>query len=313
MLKIRHIAKPKNVGGNFMIRLLYILLLLGLTKTSYSCCAVDDRTLTEKLFNGNSGTIFLCRIITFSIPDNGDNIRMIASDGSINGTATAEIIEVFFGKVDTNIVTLRAGSYMTVGKSYLIYTGGNGRLFGFGGNCDRWTKQISDNPIVVNELLILKQFSDIFKKQLSGKFKFTNPNNVVIAEGQYKKGKAVKIWRHFDDKGIIKSEFDFSKSTTAQFYSNGYIKNRQKTIKDTSIYENYCALQKDEMTFKVTEIKDKDGKVVSTIWWEYNHEHYPNGKLKFAGLLSRGKRIGVWRWYNDNGELTAEYDYKDEK
>ncbi|QIG88638.1 hypothetical protein G6R40_02690 [Chryseobacterium sp. POL2] len=236
---------------------------------------------------------------------------MIASDGSIDGTATAEIIEVYFGNVDTNIITLRAGSYLTVGKSYLIYTGGSGRVFSFGGNCDRWTKQISDNPIVVNELHILKQFADIFKNKLSGKFKFINSNNIVIAEGQFKKGKSVKIWRHFFDNGVVKSEFDLTNGLTSYFYQNGFIKTRQTALKDTSIFEKYCELQKDELVFKVTEIKDKNGKTVSSVWWENNHEHYPNGKIKFTGLTSGGKRIGVWKWFNDKGEMTAEWDYKD--
>jgi hypothetical protein len=149
--------------------------------------ATKDRTPAPNSFQGKAGTIFTCKVLTFSTPTSPDNIIVRSSGGSIDGTATAEIVTVYFGNVDTNIVTLRAGSYLTVGKTYLIYTGGSGRDFGFGGNCDRWSKQVTDNPATTNELSILKQFSDIFKNKTSGQFTFTNSKNIVVAIGQYKK------------------------------------------------------------------------------------------------------------------------------
>ena len=137
----------KRVIGNFMRTLLIILLFAGFYQSSWGCCSDDNRTLTEMLFQGKAGTIFTCKVLTFSTPTYPDNIIVSSSDGSIDGTAIVEIITVYFGNVDTNIVTLRAGSYMTVGMTYLIYTGGSGRIFGFGGNCDRWSKQVKDNSV----------------------------------------------------------------------------------------------------------------------------------------------------------------------
>jgi hypothetical protein len=193
------------VIGNYMKTLITILLFIGLCKSSFGCCALDDRSLTEILFQGQPGTIFTCKVLTFSRPTNPNNIQDFRSDGSIDGTATAEIITVYFGKVDTNIVTLRAGSNLTVGLTYLIYTSGSGRVFGFGGNCDRRSKQVTDIPETINELLILKQFSDIFKNKTSGRFTFTNSKNIIVAKGKFKQGKPIKTWQHYYDNGNIKN------------------------------------------------------------------------------------------------------------
>ena len=293
-----------------MKTVLTILLFVGLYQSSWGCCAEDDRTLTEMLFQGKAETIFSCKVLTFWKPANNDDIIVSNSTKSIEGTATAEIITVYFGKVDTNIITLRAGSNLTVGLTYLIYTRGSGKIFGFGGICDRWTKQVTDNPSTKNELLILKKFSDIFKNKTSGQFTFTNSEDIVIAKGQFNEGKAIKIWQHFYDNGIIKAEFDINNNSTSQFYSNGFIKTRQVIKQHTSIYETYCDKLKDEMTLRLVEVKDSVGKLITSTWWEYNHEHYADGKIKFTGLTSHGNRVGIWKWFSDKGELTAEYDYK---
>jgi len=279
-----------------------------LAKSSFSICALDDRTLTELLFNDYKGTIFSCRILSFY--NAYDEDYSISSEGIV-GFATAEIIEVYFGKVDTNIVKLNTGSYLTVGASYLIFTYGNGHVFSFGGNCDNWSTEINNSPKILNELDIIKQFSNIYKKYLSGKFTFRNSKDIIVAEGKYKKGKAIKLWRHYYDSGIIKAEFDLSKNIVLQYYSNGFIKTKEISNKKSLIFESYCVLLKGEMVLKIIEIKDKSGKVISSINWNCIHAHYPNGKLKYTGQLENGKCVGVWKWFNENGELTDEYNSED--
>lgn len=319
--------------------LLTILLFVGLYENSFGCCAGDDRTLTEILFQGKAGTIFTCKVLTFSTPTYPDNIIVHSSDGSIDGTATAEIVTVYFGKVDTNIVTLRAGSYLTVGKTYLIYTGGSGKIFGFGGNCDRWSKQVTDNPATTNELLILKQFSDIFKNKTSGHFTFTNSKNIVLAKGQFKKGKAFKIWQHFYDNGKIKAEFDLTKNITSQYSANGFIKSRSTVNGNIGYYEQFSDKVNGQLTFTDREVKNDTG-LVMTVSEYYDNgniknlssqvninskgggsnstgktgeykEFYENGNLKLQGQYKVNKRIGLWKWYHENGEFNTEFDYKD--
>jgi antitoxin component YwqK of YwqJK toxin-antitoxin module len=322
-----------------MKTLLTILLFIGLYKSSLGCCAGDDRTLTEMLFQGKPGTIFTCKVLTFSIPTYPDNIIVSSSDGSIDGTATAEIVTVYFGKVDTNVVTLRAGSYLTVGMTYLIYTGGSGRVFGFGGNCDRWSKQVTDNPATTNELLILKQFAGIFKNKTAGDFTFTNSKNIVLAKGQFKKGKPIKLWQHFYDNGTIKAEFDLTRNITSQYSANGFIKSRSTVNENIGFYEQFSDKVNGKLTFTDREVKNDTG-LVMTVSEYYDNgniknlssqvninskgggsystgktgeykEYYENGNLKLLGQYRTDKRIGLWKWYHENGEFNAEFDYKD--
>ena len=322
-----------------MRTLLIILLFVELFNSSYACCAGDDRTLTEMLFQNNAGTIFTCKVLTFSTPTYPDNIIVSSSDGSIDGTATVEVVKVYFGKVDTNIVTLRAGSYLTVGKTYLIYTGGNGRVFGFGGNCDRWSKQVTDNPVTTNELQTLKQFSDIFKNKSSGQFTFTNSKNIVVAQGQFKKGVPIKTWKHFYDNGIIKAEFDLTKNITSQYSNNGFIKSRSTVNGNVGYYEQFSDKVNGQLSFTDREVKNDTGLVMTVSEYFDNgrmknlssqvninskgggsystgktgdyKEFYENGNLKLQGQFNTNKRVGLWKWYNENGEFNTEFDYKD--
>ena len=258
-----------------MRTLLTILLFVGLYKSSWGCCVGDDRTLTERLFQGKAGTIFTCKVLTFSTPTYPDNTIVDRSDGSIDGTATAEIVSVYFGKVDTNIITLRAGSYLTVGNTYLIYSRGSGRVFGFGGDCDRWSKQITDNPTITNELLILKQFSDILKNKTTGQFTFTNSKNIVVAKGQFKKGVATKTWQHFYDNGIIKAEFNLIKNITSHYSTNGFIKSRSTVNGNIGYYEQFSNKINGQPTFTKREVKNDTG-LVMTVSEYYDNSHLLN-------------------------------------
>ena len=322
-----------------MRTLLTILLFIILYKSSWGCCAGDDRTLTEMLFQGKAGVIFTCKVLTFSTPTYPDNIIVSSSDGSIDGTANAEIVTVYFGKVDTNIITLRAGSYLTVGKTYLIFTGGSGRVFGFGGNCDRWSKEVTENLTTTNELQILKQFSDIFRKKSSGQFTFTNSKNIVVAQGQFKKGIAIKTWKHFYDNGIIKADFDLTKNITSQYSGNGFIKSRSTVNENIGYYEQFSDKVNGRLTFTYKEVENDTG-LVMTLSEYYDNgriknlssqvninskgggsystgktgeykEFYENGNLKLQGQFNTNKRVGLWKWYHENGEYNTEFDYKD--
>lgn len=42
-----------------------------------------------------------------------------------------------------------------------------------------------------------------------------------------------------------------------------------------------------------------------------NYRHwYKNGKLKVVGTYSKNHRIGLWKWYKENGDLEYAFNYK---
>lgn len=324
-----------GVKGNTMRILLNLFLLLGMGYNAFACCVGDDRTLSERLFQGDAGTIFTCKVLTFSTPTYPENVVVYRSDGSIDGTATVELISVYFGKPDTNIVTLRAGSHLTVGNTYLIYTEGSGRVFGFGGICDRWSRQLTDSPESDHELLVLKQFSDIFKNQISGSFTFTNANQRVIARGQYKKGEASRTWQHFNEDGTLKAEFDLNKGITAQYSRNGFIKSKSTVNGDTGFYEQFSDRVNGQHTYTNREVKT-DTALIMTVSEYYDNglkknlfsqlyhknkggtektgeykEFHENGELKVTGQFQNNQRVGLWQWHHEDVEFNTEFDYQD--
>jgi antitoxin component YwqK of YwqJK toxin-antitoxin module len=40
---------------------------------------------------------------------------------------------------------------------------------------------------------------------------------------------------------------------------------------------------------------------------------YPTGTTKVKGLYKDGKRVGIWRWYDENGKEYFAIDYKNTK
>jgi len=320
-----------------MKKIITLIIFIGLAKNLFGLCATDERTLTEMLFKGQAGVIFTCEILTMTTPkyDNGDIVSV--SDG-IDGTATVKIIQVFFGKVDSNIITLKTGSNLQIGKTYIIYTSGTGKVFSCGGICDKWTKKVDNSSLVTCEMQLLKQFSKIFKNRKSGKYIFKNIKGIVIATGEYKKGKPIKVWKHYYDNGLIKTEYDLEENITSAYSTNGFIKSKSSINKNVSIYELYSSSVYGRITYKVIETKNdtllvsqsfeyyENGKlktISGQVSIEYKNssssigktgiyeEYYENGKLQLKGQYEHNRRIGVWKWYFENGEYNTEFDYKD--
>lgn len=59
----------------------------------------------------------------------------------------------------------------------------------------------------------------------------------------------------------------------------------------------------------------EDGKELSTTMYEHGMKHghmivkYPNGAINYHGEMYKDKKIGVWKNYDENGELISETDF----
>ncbi|MBP8034420.1 MAG: hypothetical protein KAZ71_07460 [Bacteroidia bacterium] len=325
-----------------------ILIILFLRQfIAVSCCAGDDRTLIELLFQGKPGTIFTCKIISMTVPkpiisspdSNGIIREEYSSMGGIDGTAIAEIIRVYFGKVDTNIVTLKTGSFLTVGKSYIIYSGIDDKVLYCGGGCDNRTHLLTGSKDEINELKIIEQFSNIYKKKKSGKFSFYSTTNKLLAEGNFKKGVPIKIWKHYHTNGNLKSELDLQTNHNKYFNGNSLIIRENITYKDSSRSITYFGNADRRISSRWVTMRNEKGNlsmkseyytngnlkilegqqsIFDTKGHESNEgkagkyiEGYENGVIKVIGAYLKSKRIGLWKWYNEDGSFYAEYDYKD--
>lgn len=267
-----------------------------------------------------------------------DNLVISTCGGGIDGTATAEIITVYFGKINSNIVTLNTGSLLKVGESYLIYTGGEGNTFYCGGSCDTRTHKIINSAENLSELDILNQFSEIIKNKKSGKYTFLSSTKKILATGEFKKGIPVNMWKHYYSNGILKTEQDLITKRSKFYNSNGYIIADNIQYKDSSISLSYSTTTNGEINYRWVTIPKEKGSIL--IMYEYYKngnlklyegqnnltsgnstttdgkigkyiEGYENGKIKLTGEYKKSKRVGLWKWYNEDGSFYAEFDYKD--
>jgi len=59
---------------------------------------------------------------------------------------------------------------------------------------------------------------------------------------------------------------------------------------------------------------DKYGKVLYTTKFKkgtgYEKSFYPHGKLKYEGHLKNGKKVGVWKYYDEKSQLISQKTYK---
>jgi antitoxin component YwqK of YwqJK toxin-antitoxin module len=301
-----------------MRKILVILILVGTTGSSFACCDGDDRTLTELLFNGKAGTIFTCKILTASIlPTNwidksGMEMSMQCSSGCQKATETAQIITVYFGKVDTDIVTLYAYTLFPVGTTWLIYAGGDGKAFGCGGKCDRWTKEVPNNPETLSEVQTIKQFSEIIKMKKSGNYSFKNEKGTVIGGGSFKNGNPVGLWKHYDNKGKIHAKYNFKgKTVDYTLYSkmkSGHILHHEtKTTADSIItlkQTDYDENGKLRGKYGCTYFKKRGSNQCSgEVFFGRYEEYYDGGAPRTIGRYAHAKKVGKWKEYNAVGDL----------
>jgi antitoxin component YwqK of YwqJK toxin-antitoxin module len=316
------------------MRIIFIFILFfALQTTVFGMCTEDGRTLTEFLYSSETKTIFSCKVISITVKKSDYEY---SCGGGIDGTAIVEIINVYFGNVDTNIVTLKTGSYLKVNSSYIIYAHNNDRrVFSCGGNCPNRTHEINGTPKDSNELNILNQFSEIYKNKKSGIFTFLSHDKKILATGEFKDGVPIKNWKHYYDSGVLKYERNSKTKHTKYYNVKGFILVDKKEYRYRIVDLVYSEKNSLQLEYKWVHFPNNDGQV------SYLYEYYPNcnlklyarsiyikskgtyfnngvykegyenGKIKAKGQMLDGKPVGLWKWYNEKGHRTKKFDYKD--
>lgn len=314
--------------------ILLLILLFVSNEIKALQCQQDNRSLTEMLYNGTQGTIFTCKIISIipeeteqTINSNKNNkvIHIGGSRGEFNSNQYyAQIIKVYFGQVDTEVVKIQSMYTFKINTNYLIFTSGKGKTFYAGGPCDIRTKEITNDKNILKEIEIIDKFSDIISKKKSEKISMKNELGFIISEGKFKRGKAVGTWKHFYNNGIIKLENNLKKKSTINYFSNGFVWYKQFYKKDTFVHMQYLNNSTNQLEIIEYDIPNspnstiyrfetyKNGKLEKIqsqcgmgFYGNY-FEYFESGKIKILGQYKEGIKAGKWITYKENGEIENE-------
>ncbi|MFM8833216.1 MAG: toxin-antitoxin system YwqK family antitoxin [Cytophagales bacterium] len=136
--------------------------------------------------------------------------------------------------------------------------------------------------------------------------KLVDQGGLKSADGYYLKNKRHGAWTEYQTNGLVKSvityfegkkeglcmEMESGQMTKRFYYHNGLRHGDYKEFKSTSLKEerNYM-----------------NGKIEGTVRIYYDY----NSKLMEEGNYKNGVRDGVSKWYDQDGKLSIEYEYKD--
>lgn len=316
----------------------------------FSCCAGDGRSLSERLFNNKGDRIFICKVLTFVCQkkEEKEKENYISCCGiSIDADATAEVIEIFSGNMEKKIISIKAHSFMEVGKSYLIFNDSAQKKFSYGGPCNFWDYELNSKFRIKeseeSDLKILRQFSNLIHHKHSGFFNFYSTKGIKLAEGEFQNGQAVNTWTHYYPNGIIKSEFDLTNSITRNYSEEGcltkktYINPKPEVNNIIEDYECYSHKLNQVLIFtksikqleagkqkqyseyypngKLKSAYSRFEKKVKKVYWESDQktgeylENYENGNPKTKGFYSADRKSGNWKYFSENGQLIKEENY----
>ena len=298
----------------------------------------DGLTWSEKIFKEDRfSAIFTCKILdNIAIKEKREGyFEGIFYEETVGYRIVAQVEKVFFGKVDTGIVTItHQHGIMVSDKAYLIYANHRNPQGNYFSLVD---KKGTNGTNEVRELEILSELSNIINNKLTCKYVMLDANNNKLAEGFFKNGKRVKKWKHYyPDSSNIKAKYNFTNNSVTQYNETGL---KTGIISEKGkVYYQYSAENKNLLVNK-TIITKKDYGQLNNWFWYYDNgklqkqyftktlrvgrsgytsdgmlmdyrEYYENGKIKARGEFFNNDSVGTWYFYDNKGKFKREKIYK---
>ena len=157
---------------------------------------------------------------------------------------------------------------------------------------------------VLSELATLERFAGIYKEHASGMFTFENEQGIVVAQGAYKDGRAVGVWKHYYDCGVLKSVYDFDNRTTTLYLMTGKIKSRTTDRTGNYCCEKFSPEKNGVLVWKQEIISSGTGSARKV----YNF--YGDGKVKsIHTYLNDSPFIDLEEDFDEHGKLLARNEF----
>jgi antitoxin component YwqK of YwqJK toxin-antitoxin module len=135
--------------------------------------------------------------------------------------------------------------------------------------------------------------------KLSGDYKYYHSNGNVCSEGQFKKGHPIGVWCQYYPSGKTMSIVTYSRKGSI-ININAWDENGKHVVQNgTGTFVKYYSNGSLE---SIVTYKDCRFDGVNTNW-------YPNGKKMEEIIYKNGKPVGIWRFWNNEGELVREEKY----
>lgn len=322
------------MNRSILIAFLFLILQLAVpVNVAKACCAEDNASLTEYLLKGY-GTVFLCKVLK-SHTNKGDFSSEVL------------VMEVLSGKVDSNIITLKTGSRnsstggwnLLEDSEWLIYTSGEGKVFGAGGICDRRSKKASNTEKFQKELEFIRTIIDIGRNKRTRKIELFYVNGNPAVQGQFRKGSPDGNWKHYYENGKLKTEENYligehsgeyrtySKHGLIEkeylyekgkvFMGSTYTYDQRDPLKNTKINKftpegtltttkKYHSNKRLALVYSILYTKENTSVMnMQGDWTKY----YKNGQVQETGKYEKNKKIGLWETYSPDGTLTSNENF----
>ncbi|QHI35873.1 Putative antitoxin YwqK [Kordia antarctica] len=145
------------------------------------------------------------------------------------------------------------------------------------------------------------------ENQLDGVYTTYFANGAVNDKGQYLEGEPTGMWKTYYDDNTISDEYEYTKGKL-----NGSYK---RFDTDGKIHYEYTYRKDEIIAYK---FYDKAGKVIKEAkkkGGEFLYKSYsPDGNITSEGIYDiKGGKKGDWKFYSNNGVLTASGSYVDDK
>jgi antitoxin component YwqK of YwqJK toxin-antitoxin module len=172
-----------------------------------------------------------------------------------------------------------------------------------------WDNWVDDNDILVGKGLFVKGKKEgYWEEYLDGE---------LVGKGSYKNGKESGIWEFYEDGEVYRKELFQSGKLVGRWYPSKDTLDESEESKKGKLFiprrlsgENSRFIQwnKEQPIVDGERINQytHDGKKIGI--WEY---YYENGQLSSKFSFKDGKYDGIWESYHDNGQLSSKGSFKD--
>jgi hypothetical protein len=238
---------------NFKKYLLSLIILYGFINNSFACGGYIA-PFAERIANGDIGTVFLCKVLAVKLEkhpfsDDSNGVTSYYRSSYPKDTTLVEVITVYLGKIDTNIIEILEPSYYKIGGKYIIFRNENQGTYIYK------VIEIENNNLDSSiEIQSVKRYVNILKQKLTGMFYYKTQNGNVLCEVEFIKGVPVNTWKEYNRDGWLETTYNLNSKVKLTYYESGVLQSKDSTF-NKAYFSWYYSDKKDSKLYYKSEVK----------------------------------------------------------